>query len=180
VPPGVEGEPTLTIPAGKNEGTLRLSASPSAAPGTYRLAMTASTTGGSYYLGAGRIRASSAFIDITIAQPYIALKSNPTAVRRGEKAQVVWDVEHKKPFEGEAEATLLGLPKGVSVIANPKLKSGDKQLIFDITATNEALLGQYKELSCEITVTEHGQQIRQRTGKGILRVDPALQQDLLK
>ena len=180
VPPGVEGEPTLTIPAGKNEGTLRLSASPSAAPGTYRLAMTASTTGGSYYLGAGRIRASSAFIDITIAQPYIALKSNPTAVRRGEKAQVVWDVEHKKPFEGEAEATLLGLPKGVSVIANPKLKSGDKQLIFDITATNEALLGQYKELSCEITVTEHGQQIRQRTGKGILRVDPALQQAQLK
>ena len=46
--------------------------------------MTASTAGGSYYLGAGRIRASSAFIDITIAQPYIALKSNPTAVRRGE------------------------------------------------------------------------------------------------
>ena len=61
----------------KRQGTLRLSASTSAVPGTYRLAMTASTAGGSYYLGAGRIRASSAFIDITIAQPYIALKSNP-------------------------------------------------------------------------------------------------------
>ena len=180
VPPGVESEPTLTIPAGKNEGTLRLSASTSAVPGTYRLAMTASTAGGSYYLGAGRIRASSAFIDITIAQPYIALKSNPTAVRRGEKAQVVWDIEHKKPFEGEAEATLLGLPKGVSVVNVPKLKAGDKQLIFEIAATSEALLGQYKELSCEITVSERGQQIRQRMGKGILRVDPALQQAAVK
>lgn len=180
VPTGVEGEPTLTIPAGKNEGALRLSASTSAVPGTYRLAMTASTAGGSYYLGAGRIRASSAFIDITIAQPYIALKSNPTAVRRGEKAQVVWDIEHKKPFEGEATATLLGLPKGVTVINTPKLKSGDKHLTFEISATPEALLGQYKELSCEITVTERNQQIRQRTGKAILRVDPALQQASLK
>ena len=141
---------------------------------------TASTAGGSYYLGAGRIRASSAFIDITIAQPYIALKSNPTAVRRGEKAQVIWDIEHKKPFEGEADATLLGLPKGVTVINTPKLKAGDKQLIFEISATPEALLGQYKELSCEITVTERNQQIRQRTGKAILRVDPALQKSALK
>ena len=180
VPPGVEGEPTLTIPAGKNEGTLRLSASTSAAPGTYRLAMTASTAEGSYYLGAGRIRTSSAFFDITIAQPYIAVKSNPASVRRGEKAQVVWDIEHKKPFEGEAEAVLLGLPKGVSVVHAPKLKAGDKQLIFEIAATSEALLGQYKELSCEITVSERGQQIRQRMGKGILRVDPALQKSALK
>jgi hypothetical protein len=180
VPPGVEGEPTVTIPAGQNDGALRLSASSSAAPGTYRLAMTASTTGGSYYLGAGRIRTSAAFIDVTVAQPYIALKSNPTAVRRGEKAQVVWDIEHKKPFEGEAGATLLGLPKGVSVVNAPKLKAGDKKLVFEIAATGESLLGQYKELSCEITVTERGQQIRQRMGKGILRVDPALQQALLK
>ena len=176
LPAGVEGEPTVTVPAGQNEGTLRLSASSSAVPGTYRLAMTASTTGGSYYLGAGRIRASSAFIDVTVAQPYISLKSNPAAVRRGEKAQVVWNIEHKKPFEGEAEATLLGLPKGVSVVNAPKLKAGDKQLVFEITATSESLLGQYKELSCEITVTERGQQIRQRMGKGVLRVDPALVQ----
>jgi hypothetical protein len=180
VPAGVESEPTVTIPAGQSEGAIRLSAGSSAVPGTYQLALTASTTGGSYYLGAGRIRASSAFIDITVAQPYIALKSNPAAVRRGGQSQIVWEVEHKKPFEGKAETALLGLPKGVTVTGAPKLASGDKQLIFDITASTEALLGQYKELSCEITVTERGQQIRQRTGKGILRVDPALQQAQLK
>ncbi|WP_395741581.1 serine protease [Prosthecobacter sp.] len=180
VPPGVEGEPTITLPADKSEGTLRLSASASAAPGTYQLAITASTVGGEYYLGTGRSRTSTKFIDLTIAQPYIALKSNPTAIRRGEKAQVVWDIEHKKPFEGEASAILLGLPKGVTVVNDPKLKPGDKHLTFEISATPEALLGQYKELSCEITVTERGQQIRQRMGKAILRVDPALQKSALK
>ena len=180
VPAGVEGEPTITLPADKSEGTLRLSASSSAAPGTYQLAITASTVGGEYYLGTGRSRTSTKFIDLTIAQPYIALKSNPTAVRRGEKAQVIWDIEHKKPFEGEASAILLGLPKGVTVVNVPKLKTGDKQLVFEISATSEALLGQYKELSCEITVTERGQQIRQRMGKAILRVDPALQKAAAK
>ncbi len=180
VPAGVEGEPTVTLPAGKSEGMLRLSANSSATPATWKLAVTASTTGGEYYLGTGRSRVSSRFIDLTIAQPYVALKCDPTAIRRGQKAQIVWEVEHKKPFEGEAETTLLGLPKGVSVVKAPKLKSGDKQLIFDISATSEALMGQYKELSCEITVTERGQEIRQRTGKGILRVDPALQQAQLK
>jgi hypothetical protein len=174
VPGGVEGEPTVTIPAGQNEGVLRLSATGSAAPDTYRLALTASTTGGSYYLGAGRVRASSDFIDITVAQPYIELKADPVSVRRGESSRVIWKVDHKKPFAGEATAMLLGLPRGVSVTKAAVLKSGDKELIFGISATDEALLGQYRELSCEIVVNEGGQAIRQRTGKGILRVDPAL------
>ena len=76
--------------------------------------------------------------------------------------------------------TTLSAGNGVTVINTPKLKSGDKHLTFEISATPEALLGQYKELSCEITVTEHNQQIRQRTGKAILRVDPSLQQAALK
>jgi hypothetical protein len=83
-------------------------------------------------------------------------------------------VENKTPFEGEADAILLGLPKGVSVVGTPKLKSGDPKLVFTIAATDEALMGQYKELICEIVVKHEGQEIRQRSGKGILRVDPAL------
>lgn len=173
-PPGVQSEPTITIPAGQSEAVMRVTADAGARPGTWKLAVTASTTGGSYYLGAGRTRASTSFIDLVIAAPYVVLKNHPTAVRRGGKAQVIWDVENKKPFEGEAEAILLGLPKGVSVVGTPKIKAGDPQLIFEIAASNEALMGQYKELTCEIVVKERGQEIRQRSGKGILRVDPAL------
>nr|MBP6785101.1 hypothetical protein [Verrucomicrobiales bacterium] len=153
---------------------LRLSATGSAVPDTYRLALTASTTGGSYYLGAGRVRASSEYVDITVAQPYVEFKADPVSVRRSDRSRVIWKVDHKKPFEGEATTTLLGLPKGVTVTNAPVLKKGDKELVFEISATSEALLGQYKELACEIVVTESGQAIRQRTGKGILRVDPAL------
>ncbi len=172
LPPGVEGEPTVTLPAGQSESHLRLTATGSAVPETWKIAVTATTTGGSYYLGAGRTRVSSGFIDLTIAEPYLALQNKPSAVRRGESAQVIWEVQHKKPFAGTAEATLLGLPKGVTVKGALPLPSDAALLVFDISASDEALLGQYKELGCEITFIEKGQTIRQRTGRGILRVDP--------
>lgn len=174
LPPGVQSEPTVTIPEGQCEAIMHLNADGNAKPATWQVAVTASTTGGSYYLGAGRTRYASNYIDLTIAEPYVALKNHPAAVRRGGTAQIEWDVEHKKPFSGEAQAILLGLPKGVSVVGSAHLNAKDAKLIFNISATEEALMGQYKELACELIVTEGGQEIRQRSGKGILRVDPAL------
>jgi hypothetical protein len=138
------------------------------------MSLTANTTGGSYYIGAGRVRASADFINLTVADPFVELKNHPASVRRRGTSQVTWDVDNKKPFEGEADAVLLGLPKGVSVVGKPKLKSGDKKLVFDIAGTDDALLGQYTELVCEVVFHQAGQEIRQRSGKGILRVDPAL------
>jgi hypothetical protein len=83
-------------------------------------------------------------------------------------------VEMKKPFPGEAAATLLGLPAGLQVIGSPKLRAGDAKLVFEIAAAPEALMGLSKELTCEFVLQESGQEIRQRMGKGTLRVDPAL------
>jgi len=174
LPPGVHSEPTVTIPEGRSEGILHLSADENAPAATWDLAVTASTAGGSYYLGAGRTRCATNFIQLTVATPYVALKNKPAAVRRGGAARIEWEVDHKKPITGEAEALLLGLPKGVSVSNAPKLRQGDAKLVFDVTATEEALLGQYKELACELVVREGGQEIRQRSGRGVLRVDPAL------
>jgi len=172
-PPGVQCEPTVTVVEGKFEALMHLNADANVKPGTWELALTASTTGGSYYLGAGRIRTSTNFVDLAVADPYVELKNHPSSVRRHGTAQIIWDVDNKKPFEGEADAFLLGLPRGVSVVGQPKLKAGDSQLVFNIAATDEALMGQYKELICEIVVKHGGQEIRQRSGKGILRVDPA-------
>jgi hypothetical protein len=35
------------------------------------------------------------------------------------------------------------------------------------------LLGLYKDVACEITIVEDGQSIKQHSGSGVLRVDPA-------
>ena len=174
MPDGVRSEPTVTIRADQGEGVLRLFADGGAPPSQWQIALTSSTTGGSYYLGAGRIRTATPFFSLEVAEPYVALKNKPAAVRRLDQTEVVWDVDVKKEFPAQASATLLGLPKGVSVSSSPMLSAADKQLKFVVAASEDALLGQYKELSCELVFNVNGQEIRQRLGKGILRVDPAI------
>ena len=80
-----------------------------------------------------------------------------------------------QPFSGTAKVSLLGLPKGVTAVGdNYHIDSDTEELIFTLKATEEALLGQYKELKCEITYNIDGQSIRQVTQNGTLRVDPAV------
>jgi hypothetical protein len=86
-----------------------------------------------------------------------------------------WTVAPKSPFVGEAVVNLLGLPKGVRAQGQPpQITAADTEVVFQLHASDEALLGLTTGLECEITVHADGQEIRQRSGKGSLRIDPAL------
>ena len=84
-------------------------------------------------------------------------------------------ITQKSPFDGEATVRLLGLPKGVKVVEPlPVITKGSTEVAFDIEATDEALLGPVGGLTCELIVTTGGQEVRQRSGNGTLRIDPSL------
>jgi hypothetical protein len=135
----------------------------------------ATTLRGNDYLGAGRVRVSSELIEIEVAEPFVELASEPASVRRGGRARVAFKVTPKSPFEGEAEVMLLGLPKGVGVVGPPtKVLPDAKEIAFEIEATDDALLGAVSGLECELVVKAAGQELRQRAGKGTLRIDPRL------
>ena len=176
LPSGVSGAPAITIPGDKTEAIYTLTASGGAPLGPTQLALVATTTDGidsGYYTGVGRVRVSTPFFQFEVADPHIDLKSQPTAARRGQRGRVVWKVEHRRPFEGVATAELLGLPKGVRVVGKaPTLISQQTELAFDIEVAPDTLLGPYRELSCEVVLKENGQEIKQRMGRGVLRVDP--------
>jgi hypothetical protein len=105
----------------------------------------------------------------------VELASQPESIRRGERKRYLWTVQQKTPFEGQATATLLGLPKGVNVIEPlPTVTKDTKEIVFTIEATDDALLGAVSGLGCELMVKAAGQEIRQRAGKGTLRIDPRL------
>ena len=58
-------------------------------------------------------------------------------------------------------------------IDEPATLTGDQsEVAFEIEADADTLLGPYKELSCEVSLKESGQEIKQRLGRGTLRVDP--------
>lgn len=178
VPPGVSVQPATIIPSGESDAVLRITGESNAPLGRCPLVISACTMREDLdaYLGTGRIRVSSEIVDLTIAEPFVELASQPEAVRRGERKKYVWSVQHKSSFEGNASVRLLGLPKGVTVIEpQPVLTRDSKEIAFEIEATNEALLGSVRGVSCEISVRAAGQEIRQRTGNGTLRIDPLIE-----
>lgn len=176
-PPGLGIPPTETIPPDQTEAVLRLSAQSNAPLGVTPLVVVASTVREDFsdYVGTGHVRVSSEIVNLSVVEPFVQLASQPESIRRGERKQFVWTIRHQSPFEGEAQVNLLGLPKGVSVAKPlPVITKDSKQLAFNIVATDEALLGRISGLSCEVIVKTGGQEIRQRTGSGTLRIDPKL------
>lgn len=176
VAPGINTQPATIIPPGETEGILDLSASSSAALGTSPFVVIGSTINETVnpYLGAGHIRVSSEIVDLTVSEPYVELFAQAQSVRRGERKNFTWTVQHKSPFEGQAKVMLLGLPKGVTVTEPlPVITRKSKEITFTIEVTDEALLGQVTGLSCQVLVPVAGQKVSQRTGNASLRIDPA-------
>ena len=175
-PTGVGLPPKDIIPSGATEAILQVSAELTAPLGKGPFYVMATTLPGSEQPPrTPQVRVASQFIDIEVAEPYVALTSEPASVRRGGRATFAFDVAPKTPFEGEAEATLKNLPRGVSVVGPPpKIKKDSKQIVFEVEATDDALLGAVNNLECELLVRVAGQEIRQRAGKGTLRIDPRL------
>ncbi|WP_404309029.1 serine protease [Neorhodopirellula lusitana] len=174
-PPGLAIQPPQTMEPGQTDGFLRVSATKGAKLTTWPLVAIASTVRDDIdpFLGTGHTRVSSKFIALTVADPYVELAAKPESVRRGEKKSFVWSVKQKNTFDGEAKVRLLGLPKGVEVIEPmPTLNKESKEVRFQIEATDEALLGAAAGLSCEVVLEAGGQEIIQRTGNGVLRIDP--------
>ena len=173
-PAGVALPPAETIPGDRNEAVLRISAAANAPLGPVPVCITATTLRETNaYLGTGETRVSSQIIPITVAEPYLDLRSDPVGVRRNGSIPYRWTVTMKTSFEGEAEVKLLGLPKGVTVREPfPRITATAKEVVFQVKATDEALLGPVSNLECEVILLAAGQEIRQRTGKGILRIDP--------
>ena len=174
LPNSVTKGPVVTIPADKAEGEFVIHAGAKATAGAYRVAITASSTVGDAFSGVGRTRVSSKFVDLTIAEPYVNITILRSAVERGQKGQITATLEQKHPFPGQASLSLKNLPKGVEMVQPaPKITVKDKEITFNVTASPDALAGLYKDLTCEIVITDAGQKLSQQSGNGILRVDPA-------
>ena len=175
-PQGVGLPPAETISGSATEATLRITAEQNAPLGAGPLFVRATTLPqGSGELGAGRVMVSSEIITITVADPFVELASQPTSIRRGAQGRFTFAVSHKTPFNGQTTARLLGLPKGVNVLEPlPVITVDSKEIVFEIEATEESLLGAVNGIGCELTVKVAGQEIRQRAGNGTLRIDPKL------
>jgi hypothetical protein len=175
-PGGVALPPAETVPGDMNEVVLKVLATGEANLGNGALSIVGMTLREpNSYLGTGEVRVAAPVVQLKVAEPYVNLRSDPASVRRSGSSEYRWTISSKNPFEGEAVVNLLGLPKGVTVREPlPRVSASATEVVFHIEASDEALLGPVSGLECEVTLHAAGQQIRQRAGKGSLRIDPKL------
>lgn len=172
-PGGITGSTPITIPAEKDAGVYLLGASKNATAGTYPVTLTASSGGArSYYDTSDRSYVASPPFKLTVSEPHLEGRFARTSIERGKTVELVCKLNHLKPFTGTAKATLARLPRGVELVEPMhEIKADDKQVVFVLKATEDALLGNYQGVALDVTVVEDDQPLRQISGNGMLRVD---------
>jgi hypothetical protein len=173
LPPGVNKQPPLIIPAGETTGIYRLSASSGAKTGEYNVSITGrENEGGHVRSGAGFHYVCSPFVRLSVGDPYLTIKLARAAIERQQVGTIEAELQQHKPFDGQATLTLGRLPFGVKQLPPyPVIQSSDSSVTFQVEVTADCLVGQYKEIYCEVAINDGGQAIRQQTGSGVLRVD---------
>ena len=180
--PGVSVSPAVLIPSGDSAATLTLSAEAAAKLGSAPLYVMVTTTqargkaGGDTSRGDERVRVASEVVMLEVAEPFVALSTEPQSVRRGERVKYRWAVKQMRPFEGQGQVRMLGLPVGVTAVGpEPTIDKHSTEVAVELEARDEALLGLVNELMCSVRFTVHGEEISLRTGSGKLRIDPRLE-----
>lgn len=173
LPPGIIKQPPLIIPAGETEGSYRISASSQAKEGRYRLSINArEEEGGDVLSGTGFHFVAAPLVEIKVLDPYLTIELERAAIEQGTEGQIVGAIQHLRKFEGEARASLVRLPNGVELIEPAIVRPGDDKVIFRVRVSGDALVGQTKQIGCDVAISDAGQEIHQQTGDGVLRVDP--------
>lgn len=173
-PNGVSTGTPITIRTEKSEGEYLLGAARNATAGAYQVTLSAVSGAQrpAYRDGANRTYVSTKAFKLLVAEPHIDAKFARASIERGKTANITVKLNHLKPFEGKAKATLARLPRGVELVEPfREITSEDKEVTFTLKATDECLTGGYQGITLDLIVTEEGQAVRQLSGIGTLRID---------
>ena len=174
MPKGMNVQPPLIIPEGKSHGTYRIAALKDARAGVYPISITGhENKGGNPRHGTGLHYIYSKFVQVEISEPFVNVNFVRAAIERGKKGTIKASLAHVKALPGSSEVKLINLPFGVKQLKPfPRISSKSKEVVFNVEVTRDCLINQYKDISSEVIIMNNGQQISQKTGSGVLRVDP--------
>jgi hypothetical protein len=166
-PPGISALGEQTIPEGGSECSFVLDANDATPAGTWKF-----TVMGESDHGKGRIYNAAPFCEITtmpalMKAPTMAL----TAVEQGKEAELVAKIEHLTPFEGEAEATVVGVPDSIQ-IEPAKITKDTKEAVFKVKTTDKSPVSKQGNLFVQVKVpVQGGTTIHRIALSSTLRID---------
>lgn len=166
-PPAVNGLGEQTIPEGQTECYFTLDANGDAPLGNWKL-----TVLGEADSGSGPIYNASPFTELTISPMALTGAMTLTAVEQGKGTDMICKLELKVPFDGEATASLIGLPDFLPV-APIKITKTTTDAVFKIATKPDTRADKYANLFVQVDVPMAGGTTAQRlAGGATLRVDP--------
>ena len=167
-PNGVNSSREISIAEGQNEALISLNAAGNAQVKEHKIAVRGEAT-----VGNGPVMVCSPFVNLRVSEPYLKFKYEAAAVELAAETELVVKVENPKPFEGNAQVQLLGLPNKVTTTP-AEFNKDTKELVFKVKAEADAAQGVNKSLFCQVIITENGEPIIHNIGNGQIRVDKPL------
>ncbi len=167
-PPGIGATSAITIRKGQTEGSYPISANGNAALGNWPVYAIASANVN------GAAWAASQMARLEIAEPYIGLALQRSAVEKGKETEIFAEVQLLKELPSNAQVTLLGLPHKVTT--EPlEITPETKELVFRIKTEADSPAGTHKNIFCQVVLTANSEPIvHARVGGTELRVDEPL------
>lgn len=165
-PPGIGAPVDVTLEEGKSEAEITINANGDAAIASWKICVVAEVPAPE-----GPVEISTALVPITVAEPYIGLSIEMAATEQALDSAVLAKVQSHREFSGEAKATLVGLPHGVT--AEPvSFAHGQEEIRFSLKVAEDAAIGKHTTLFCAVRVPENGGTVLHQVGQGgTLRVD---------
>ncbi|MGC1274461.1 MAG: PPC domain-containing protein [Planctomycetaceae bacterium] len=163
-PPGLGTLPAVEIPEGQNEVLYPLNADDKAAVAAWKVfAVGLSDVGGTGLC-------ASQMATLNIADNFLMLAAERTAVVQGQATEVFAKVEQKTPFEGTATAVLLGLPNKVT--AEPvQITKETTEVRFKVQTAADSPVGRHTGPFVQVTIPQAGEEIVHRAASVELRID---------
>ena len=166
-PPGISTLGEQTIPEGQNECTFTLDASTGVSAGTWKL-----TVMGEVDAGNGRVYNASPFCELNTAPAFLSAPTMALAVvEQGKETEMTCKLEHPQPFNGEAEAQVVGVPDTIT-IEPAKINKDTKEVSFKVKTNDKSPVGKQNNLFVVVKVPVPGGTATHRVGTGSsLRID---------
>jgi hypothetical protein len=167
-PPGIGAASSINIPKGKTEALYPLNANGNAAIGKWPV----------YAIGQADVNGAawvaSQLADLEIAEPYVEFAMDRTATEQGKPTEIFCKITTTKPFEGNAQVKLLGLPNKVAA-PEMEFNKDTKELVFKITTDPASPEGRHKNVFAQVVIPENNESIvHARVGTTELRIDKPL------
>lgn len=165
-PPGIGSSGSISIPEGKTEAVIPVTANGGAGIGKWPIIIV-----GRAGFGGGTVEVASQLAELEIVDGFFNFAFQKAASELGKETALVVKVEKKVDFPETAKIELLGLPANTSTGAALALTKDTTELVFPIKIAENATPNTYKSLVCRSTILRNGEPITQTLGAGELRVD---------